>query len=310
MSAAIAASVASPRDVRLWSVLGNSQRLDGGAMFGNVPRALWSKWIAPDEQHRIPLACRALLAKGLAGRTVLFESGIGAFFEPKLRERFGVVEAHHVLLASLAAAGVAHEEVDVVVLSHLHFDHAGGLLAPWVEGQPARLLFPNATFVVGAAHWARAKAPHPRDRASFIPELAGLLEASGRLEVVEGEHSRALGDAVRFHRSDGHTPGLMLAEIVGAGGRGGVVFCADLIPGRPWVHLPVTMGYDRSPELLIDEKRAFLDDMLARGVRLFFTHDDGCALAGLALGADGRYAAIDPRGSLVGAPLADPSSPT
>lgn len=294
----------STGDVRLWSVLGNSQRLDGGAMFGNVPRAMWSKWIAPDEQHRIPLACRALLAKGLAGKTVLFETGIGAFFEPKMRERFGVVEANHVLLESLKQAGVAHEDIDVVVLSHLHFDHAGGLLAPWEDGQPPRLLFPNAAFIVGAAHWARARAPHPRDRASFIPELAGLLEASGRLEIVDGDHSLALGAAVRFHHSDGHTPGLMLAEIVGAGGQGGVVFCADLIPGRPWVHLPVTMGYDRSPELLIDEKRDFLEDMLGRGVRLFFTHDSGCAMAGLARDAGGRFGTINESAALEAQPLA------
>lgn len=291
-------------NTRLWSILGNSQRLDGGAMFGNVPRAMWSKWIAPDDQHRIPLACRALLAKGLAGKTVLFETGIGAFFEPKLRERFGVVEERHVLLDSLAEAGVTHEEIDVVVLSHLHFDHAGGLLAPWEAGQPPRLLFPNAAFVVGAGHWARAKAPHPRDRASFIPELASLLEASGRLEVVDGEHSRTLGEAVRFHYSDGHTPGLMLAEIVGADGRGGVVFCADLVPGRPWVHLPVTMGYDRAPELLIDEKRGFLEDMRQRGVRLYFTHDHGCALARLVRDEAGRYGTADEKPALADQPFA------
>ncbi len=287
----------------LWSILGNSQRLDGGAMFGNVPRAMWEKWIAPDAEHRIPLACRALLAKNLAGKNVLFETGIGAFFEPKMRERFGVVEERHVLLDSLSAAGVSHEDIDVVVLSHLHFDHAGGLLAPWQEGQPARLLFPNATFVVGAEHWARAKAPHPRDRASFIPELSGLLEASGRLEVVEGAHSRALGESVRFHVSEGHTPGLLLAEIVGQNGKNGVVFCADLIPGRPWVHLPVTMGYDRAPEVLIDEKRRFLADMQARGVRLFFTHDDACALAAVHCDDKGRYSAIEPRSELVAFPL-------
>ena len=87
--------------MKLWSILGNSQRLDGGAMFGNAPRAMWEKWIVPDADNRIPLACRALLAQDLDGKNVLFETGIGAFFEPKLRERYGVVEDNHVLLDSL-----------------------------------------------------------------------------------------------------------------------------------------------------------------------------------------------------------------
>ena len=282
--------------MKLWSILGNSQKLDGGAMFGNVPRPMWEKWIQPDADNRIPLACRALLADGLAGKRVLFETGIGAFFEPKLRERFGVVESRHVLLDHLAEAGFTHEDVDVVVLSHLHFDHAGGLLAAWEEGQPPRLLFPNAQFVVGAEHWRRALQPHPRDRASFVPELQPLLEASGRLELIEGEHSRTLGESVRFFFSDGHTPGLMLAEV------GGVVFCADLIPGRFWVHLPITMGYDRWPEKLIDEKRVFLEDKLARGVRLFFTHDHDCALARVTRDERGRFGTADEQRVLRGMP--------
>jgi len=280
--------------MKLFSLIGNSQRLDGGAMFGNAPRAMWSRWIEPDEQNRIPLACRCLLVTGLDGRNVLFETGIGAFFEPAMRERFGVVEDRHVLLDSLADVGLTHEDIDAVVLSHLHFDHAGGLLAAWEEGAPARLLFPNARYLVGAEHWERARHPHPRDRASFIPELAALLEASGRLELVEAGKPSSLGDAVRFGFSDGHTPGLMLAEV------GGVVFCADLIPGRPWVHLPVTMGYDRWPEKLIDEKKTFLDDKLARGVRLFFTHDHGCAMASVSRDDKGRYAAVDPHETLAG----------
>jgi glyoxylase-like metal-dependent hydrolase (beta-lactamase superfamily II) len=273
--------------MELCSLLGNSQQLDGGAMFGNAPKAVWSRWIEPDAQNRIPLACRCLLVKDLGGRNVLFETGIGAFFAPALRERYGVVEPRHVLLDSLAEIGLTHEDIDVVVLSHLHFDHAGGLLAAWAADQAPRLLFPRARFVVGAAHWQRALQPHPRDRASFIPEVPQLLRDSRRLELVEGEHAQTLGTAVRFHYSDGHTPGLMLAEV------GGVVFCADLIPGRSWVHLPITMGYDRYPEKLIDEKRAFLEDKLARNVRLFFTHDHACAVAQVTRDARGRFGTTD-----------------
>lgn len=273
----------------LTALTGNSQRLDGGAMFGNAPKALWSRWSTPDAENRIPLACRCALVRE-PGRNVLLEAGIGAFFPPKLRERYGVVEEGHVLLDSLRAEGLSHEDIDAVVLSHLHFDHAGGLLESWQEGRPQKLLFPRATFIVGRRAWERALAPHPRDRASFVPELMTLLQESGRVEVVDTQ-SEVLGPDWRLHFSEGHTPGLMLTEM--ALDSGPVLFAGDLVPGRPWVHAPITMGYDRFPELLIDEKTALLTDLVARGGRLFFTHDPEVAMCALRLDERGRFTPVD-----------------
>lgn len=271
-------------------VLGNSQRLDGGAMFGNAPRAVWERWIAPDESNRIPLATRTLLVQEDGGRTVLLEAGVGAFFSPELRDRFGVVEERHVLVDHLAELGVAPDDVDVVVLSHLHFDHAGGVLTAWSPDEPPALVFPNATYVVSRAAWERAVDPTPRDRASFIAELPDLLTASGRLELVDGDSSRTLGDGYRFHHSNGHTPGLLITEI--ASEDGPVVYASDLVPGVPWVHVPITMGYDRFPELVVEEKSVLLADLVERGARVVFTHDAAVAIARLERDASGRYRAV------------------
>ncbi|SCK15469.1 MBL fold metallo-hydrolase [Vogesella sp. LIG4] len=284
----------------LTSLLGNSQKLDGGAMFGNAPRAMWEGWLPPDDAHRVNLACRCLLVQEADGRRILLETGIGAFFEPRLRSRYGVVEERHVLLDALAAQGLSDADIDVVVLSHLHFDHAGGLLAPW-DGGPARLLFPNAQFVAGREAWQRALNPHPRDKASFIPELIELLERSGRLVLVDGEQPPAcLPPDWRFHLSHGHTPGMLLAEIPLPDGP--LLFAADLIPGVPWVHVPITMGYDRYPELLIDEKRQLLQQLAARHGRLFFTHDPAVACADVLWdGERRRFATAAPQAELCAA---------
>lgn len=281
----------------LTTLTGNSQKLDGGAMFGNAPRALWERWMPADELHRIDLGCRALLVQE-PGRNILVETGIGAFFSPDMKQRYGVQESEHVLLDSLATHGLSHEDIHIVVLTHLHFDHAGGLLAPWQEGEPARLLFPNAVYITGRRQWQRATAPHARDRASYIPEMNALLEQSGRLELLDdGEISTTLGPDWRFHVSDGHTPGQLLPEVQMPSGP--VVFAGDLVPGAPWVHLPITMGYDRFPEGLIDEKNALLSDLLARNGRLVFTHDPKVAMGRLTCDAKGKYGLEQPVADVV-----------
>lgn len=257
---------------------GNTQKLDGGAMFGNAPRPMWEKWSPPDELNRIELACRALLVQTDDGRNLLFEAGIGTFFEPKLRERFGVQESQHVLVESLKKVGLKPEDIHAVILSHLHFDHAGGILSAYEDG-PQRLLFTNAKYYVGERHWHRALEPHSRDKASFVPHMNELLKNSGKLVLVPDSGKSDLAPLVTFRFSDGHTIGLMLAQINHP--EGPVVFATDLIPGAAWVHVPISMGYDRFPELVIDEKRKLLEDILPQKGKLFFTHDPKVSLGKL-----------------------------
>lgn len=273
--------------MKFYSIEGNHQKLDAGAMFGNAPKALWSRWVASDEQNRMELACRALLVEKLNGKNVLFETGIGNFFEPKLKQRFGVYQDTHVLIESLDKVGFKPEDIDVVVLSHLHFDHAGGMLTSWQENKKPELVFSNAQYLVGSDHWKRAIKPHPRDRASFIPELHKLLSESNRLHLVSGSFHEILGPEVIFKYTNGHTPGLMHAQIKD------LVFATDLIPGLAWVHVPISMGYDRFPERLIDEKSQFLQSIVDDNLRLFFTHDPDFSVANVQL-KGGKFSAINP----------------
>ena len=279
--------------MKIYDVLGNSQKLDGGAMFGNAPKPMWEKWLCADDKNRIDLVCRAMLVQEDSGRNVLFEVGVGAFFEPTLKDRYGIQEKEHVLLDKKKKRGLTHEDIGVVVLSHLHFDHAGGLLTAWQEGKEPQLLFPNAKYVVSEDAFLRALNPHFRDRASFIPFLPKLLESSGRLYLVKNRASSCdlLGDCYKFHYSDGHTPGMLLTEVITK--EGPIVFAADLIPGTAWVHLPITMGYDRYAEKVIDEKEALLGDLESRGGRFFYTHDPLTAASHLKRDDKGRFQATD-----------------
>jgi glyoxylase-like metal-dependent hydrolase (beta-lactamase superfamily II) len=283
---------APPGIKRLLAVEGNRQRLDGGAMFGNAPKTMWQRWIAPDENNRIELASRALYIETQAGTKILVEAGIGAFFSPKLKERYGVLQPEHMLKQNLAKHGLSPGDIDILVLSHLHFDHAGGILSAYQEGTEPHLIFDKAQFLVGRKQWHRAQNPHYRDRASYFDEIRRNLEQSGRLRLMDGNEDVTSEDLpLYFTLSHGHTPGMLISHIPLGQGQKELVFCADLIPGAPWTHLPITMGYDRYPEELINEKEALLQDLLPRQGFLFFTHDPNIAAAELVQDERGRYAA-------------------
>ncbi len=273
------------------SVEGNGQCLDGGAMFGNVPRALWSRWQAPDSKGRIRLACRVLVIEA-GGLKILCETGIGAFFDPALAERYGVQNSEsHELLRNLKNLGLQEEDIDYVILSHLHFDHAGGLLPSYQEQKEGKrdLCFPRACYVVGKEAFERASMPHLRDKASFIPGLTDKLKQTNRLIIVENNKlPHVLGKNLSFVFTDGHTPGQMHVFFEGEGGEK-IFFAGDLIPGKAWVHLPITMGYDRFPEKLIEEKQNIYRKAEKENWMIFFTHDQNKALASIRKNQAGRY---------------------
>ncbi len=252
-------------------------KLDGGSMFGNAPKALWASWMPADDNNMIEIASNCLLVR-THRHNILFETGAGAYLSPDMKNRFRISNSGHVLLDSLSEQGLSHEDISHVILSHLHFDHAGGLLAPWKPEENLSLLFNNAEFIVGKANFDRALTPHARDRASFIPGLARMLGDTGRLVLKKGGDRVAIGDIeIEFSESHGHTPG-MLVSWIRAGDRT-LVYTGDLIPAHPWVNLPITMGYDRFAEGLIDEKKELLGRALAEDALLVFPHDPKCAAA-------------------------------
>lgn len=269
-------------------ILGNSQKLDGGAMFGNAPRTVWEKWIAPDELGRIPLACRALLIE-FEDKKILFEAGIGAFFEPKLAERFGVQDPEtHKLCENLKKLAIQPDQITHVVLSHLHFDHAGGILPSFHEIQKGNdgLIFNKAEYITSAEAFRRAQNPHSRDKASFIPGLIEKLERTGRLRLIQS-NEKLFSNRLEFYFSQGHTPGQLHSLFHGE--QSDLLFCGDLIPGIPWIHLPITMGYDRFPEQLIDEKQNLYQNLDLTKTLFYFTHDVDFAAAKIAKDSSGKF---------------------
>jgi glyoxylase-like metal-dependent hydrolase (beta-lactamase superfamily II) len=241
--------------------------LDGGAMFGVVPRTNWSRLYQPDSDGRVQLAARCLLARHDGGLVVVIDTGMGVRWMGRARDTY-LVEEGRGIIAALAARGVSPEEVTDVVATHLHFDHAGGL----VETGPERKLrpaFPKAKVHLQAEQLAWARDPSPKDRASFRAADYAPLEQAGLLEVHEGPGELLPGLEVRL--SHGHTPAMMVPMI--RSDEAGVVFATDLIPTLAHLQPAWVMAYDNRPVLIVEEKAALLDEICERGWTVVMDHE-------------------------------------
>ena len=249
--------------------------LDGGAMFGIVPKPLWSDRIEPDAQNRIPLQMRCLLLVS-EERRILIDTGIGdTFAGTKYQDIYAVDHEEATLEASLREHGLGRRDITDVILTHLHFDHCGGATRHTEDGHvPA---FPNATYHVQAEHWAWARESNPKEQASFVERTFLPLEAAGQLHQVEGEGP--LFPNVDVMLADGHTNAQQVVKV--ADEETTLVYVADLLPTTH--HLPSawTMAYDIRPLVTMEEKAAFLDRAAKAEWNLFFEHDPDTAVASL-----------------------------
>ncbi len=264
------------------------QRLDGGAMFGVVPRPLWEKRAPPDARHRIPLALRCLLIEHPDG-PVLVDTGVGDKEDPKFHDIYGIENAGNPgptrLEDALAELAIAPPDIRVVINTHLHFDHAGGntrladLDTPILDSAEfgAELAFPNATYVVQRGELEFARHANERTRASYLPKNFEPVSVANRWRLFNGDGDVVPGISVRL--SPGHVP-YHQCVVVRDGGET-AIFLADLIPTAAHLPLPWIMGYDLEPLRTLESKRSVIEEALARGWRLIFEHDPTLATARL-----------------------------
>ncbi|MEO8168010.1 MAG: MBL fold metallo-hydrolase [bacterium] len=250
----------------LYSIETGNFALDGGAMFGVVPKTLWEKAIPPDEKNRIPLAARALLLVG-DGRKILIDDGNGSKFNDKLKSIYKIDDSRNDLIRSLSRRGVVPADITDVILTHLHFDHAGG--STYRENGVVKPTFPNAKYYVQREHWEAANNPTERDKASFFPEDFMPLHEQGLLNFTEGEGEILPGITCRI--CNGHTTVLQAPLI--SDGKTSLLYVADLMPTIVHVQLPWIMAYDLRPLVTLEEKRRILNEAVDGNWTLFFEHD-------------------------------------
>jgi glyoxylase-like metal-dependent hydrolase (beta-lactamase superfamily II) len=239
--------------------------LDGGSMFGVVPKPLWEKKVAPDERNRIPLAANALLVRA-AEKTILVETGNGTKWDAKLRNIYGFADGDPYMDA-LAKAGVKANDVDIVINTHLHFDHAGGNTGA-VNGKivPA---FPNAKYVVQRAELEHATQPNERDRASYYAHDFAAVTEAGQWQLVEGDAEIVPG--VSVVHMPGHNLSVQGVQIRGGGKT--LMLVADLVATRHHLPLPWIIAYDLYPMMALETKRKWLGEIVAGGWIVVFGHD-------------------------------------
>jgi glyoxylase-like metal-dependent hydrolase (beta-lactamase superfamily II) len=242
-------------------------KLDGGAMFGVVPKSIWSRTNPSDENNLCPWAMRCLLVSD-DNRLVLIDNGIGDKQDARFFSHY-YLHGDASLAKSLQQLGVHPTDITDVFLTHLHFDHCGGSVKYGSHGQ-YELTFPRATYWTNEAHWNWATVPNPREKASFLEENILPLQEHGVLKYLDLA-TKSLFPGFDFLTMDGHTDKQMLPKIQYKGRT--LVFMADLLPSVGHIPLPYVMGYDTRPLLTLQEKQLFLEEAAQNNYVLFLEHD-------------------------------------